>query len=75
MASSQVRGHHGSSSDPMEERRVFQLMKKGGRDVLPMMMEANHQLSDPANVSYCQGFTKSHSGMGLNVLQPQGLKE
>jgi hypothetical protein len=23
----------------------------------------------------CQGFTKSHSGLGLNGLQPQGLKE
>jgi hypothetical protein len=24
---------------------------------------------------YCQGFTKSHSDLGLNGLQPQGLKE
>jgi hypothetical protein len=24
---------------------------------------------------YCQGFTKSHSSLGPNRLQPQGLKE
>ena len=46
-----MRGHHGNGSDPTEEGGVLQPLKKGGHDVLPMMMEANHQLGDPANLS------------------------
>jgi hypothetical protein len=36
----------------------------------------NHSFKGSAvKGGYCQGFTKLHSGLGLNGLRPQGLKE
>jgi hypothetical protein len=41
-----------------------------------IMFESDLEMNGkPHSKQICQGFTKSHSGMGPNRLRPQGLKE